>query len=58
MNTATATDVRRWIAGRLGVSQRRVALTQPVVDNFNRHNPNRPYAGPVAPRGYRVMRAA
>lgn len=55
---ATATDVRRWLAARLGISPNGVDLTQRVVDNYNRHHTDRPYRGAIKPDAYRRAYAA
>ncbi|WP_263729987.1 hypothetical protein [Cellulomonas sp. SG140] len=57
MSTATGTEVRRWIAGRLGVDARGVRITKALADNFNRHHPERPYQGRVT-SDFRLLHAA
>lgn len=54
---ATATDVRRWVAGRLGMRPQAVVVDRAVADNYNRHHPHRPYTGPVKTENYRLPRS-
>lgn len=51
--TATGTEVRRWVAARHGVVARAVVITPPIVEAYNRAHPERPYLGDVKPVGYR-----